>query len=193
MEEPEKLICTELGARFTIKEKSIGKPSQYLGNKVSEMTLENGITCWSFSSSQYVQNTVQNAKEYLKKHDDKLPSRARSPWSSGYRPEMDISPELSPAKATYYQSLIGVLCWIVELGRADIRMESLPMASMMALPRQGHLHQLYHMFSFLKMKHNGVMVFDPTIPDINDSSFPKEDWTAASYGECTEELPTNAP
>ena len=193
MEEPEKFIRTELGARFNIKEKSIGKPSQYLGNKVSEVTLANGTTCWSFSSSQYVQNAVRNVEEYLKKLDDKLPSRVRSPWSSGYRPETDTSPELSPAKATYYQSLIGVLRWIVELGRADITMETSSMASMMALPRQGHLHQLYHMFSFLKMKHNGVMVFDPTIPDINDSSFPKEDWTAASYGECTEEIPTNAP
>ena len=193
METPEKFIRDELGACFTIKENSIGKPSQYLGNKVSEVTMENGTTCWSFSSSQYVQNAVRNVEDYLKKNDDKLPSRARSPWTSGYRPETDVTPELSPAKATYYQSLIGILRWIVELGRVDITMETSSMASMMALPRQGHLRQVYHMFSFLKSKHNGVMVFDPTPPTINDSNFPKEDWTAACYGECKEELPSNAP
>jgi hypothetical protein len=193
MEDPEHSIRTELGQQFTIKEKSIGKPSQYLGNKVTEVTLENGTKCWSFSSSQYVQNAVKNVEDYLRKNNDQLPNRVRSPWSSGYRPETDVTPELSPSKAAYYQSLIGILRWIVELGRADITMETSSMASMMALPRQGHLQQLYHMFSFLKTKHNGVMVFDPTVPDINQSSFPKEDWSAAAYGECKEDKPTNAP
>ena len=193
MEEPEKFIREELGQRFTVKEKSIGKPSQYLGNKVSEVKLANGTSCLSFSSSQYVQNAVKNVEEYLRKCNEKLPSRVKSPWSSCYRPETDLSPELSPTKAAYYQSLIGILRWIVELGRADITMETSSMASMMALPRQGHLNQLYHMFAFLKIKHNGVLVLDPTVPDINESAFPKEDWSAAAYGECKEEIPSNAP
>lgn len=37
------------------------------------------------------------------------------------------------------------------------------------------------------------MVFDPTEPDIYTSQFHTEDWSAASYGECKEELPKNAP
>jgi len=62
---------------------------------------------------------------------------------------------------------------------------------MMAMPREGHLERLFHMFVFLKSKHNGVMVFDPTEPDIDKSCFVREDWSAAAYGECTEELPPN--
>ena len=65
MEEPEKIIQEELGYRFTVKEKYIGPPTQYLGNKVSNVTLENGTKCWSFSSSQYVQNAVSNVEAYL--------------------------------------------------------------------------------------------------------------------------------
>ena len=43
MEEPERFLRKELGIWFTIKEKSIGPPSQYLGNKVLQVTLENGV------------------------------------------------------------------------------------------------------------------------------------------------------
>ena len=193
MEHPEKFLRDELGTRFTLKESSIGPPKQYLGNKVSQVTLENGTQCWSFSSSQYVQNAVKNVEDQLHKTGEKLPTRVRSPWPTNYRPESDITPELSSFKATYFQSLIGVLRWIVELGRADIAMETSALASMMALPRAGHLNAVYYMFSFLKSKHNGVMVFDPTEPDIDNSQFPTQDWSASAYGECKEEIPPNAP
>ena len=143
MEEPWRFIVNELSSCFVVKEKSIWKPTQYLGNKVTEVDLENGRKAWSFSSSQYVQSQVNNVKAKLKKEGGTLPARNGSPWSSNYRPETDISPELSPEKASYYQSLIGVLSWICELGRADITMEVSAMASMMAMPREGHLEQLY--------------------------------------------------
>ena len=191
MEEPEKYIREELGTYFTIKEKSIGPPTQYLGNKVSLVDLANGVQAWSFSSSQYVQNAVQNVEDYLAKRQLKLPTRVKSPWTANYRPEIDITPELRPTEAAYFQSLIGVLRWIVELGRGDLTMEVSALASMMAMPREGHLEQLFHMFAFLKTQHNGVMVFDPTEPDIDESCFVRQDWSAAAYGECEEELPPN--
>jgi len=37
------------------------------------------------------------------------------------------------------------------------------------------------------------MVFDPTELDINESQFPREDWTATLYGACTEDIPSNTP
>lgn len=193
MDDPEPFIRDELGKRFTIKEKSIGPPSQYLGNKVSQVTLESGAECWSFSSSQYIQNAVANVEEYLLKQGENILPRVKSPWPSGYRPEVDVSPELTSHEASYYQSLIGILRWIVELGRADICMETSAMASMMASPREGHLQVLFRMFAFLKTKHNGVMVFDPTEPDVDVTQFQREDWSATSYGDCKEEIPTNAP
>ena len=39
MEEPERFLRDELGNVFTLKESSIGPPIQYLGNKVSQVTL----------------------------------------------------------------------------------------------------------------------------------------------------------
>ena len=51
-----------------------------------------------------------------------------------------MTPELLPIDADYFQSLIGTLRWIVELNRVDIAMETSTMASIMALPREGHLN-----------------------------------------------------
>ena len=44
MEEPERFLHDELGNVFTLKEKSIGPPTQYLGNKVSQVTLEMALS-----------------------------------------------------------------------------------------------------------------------------------------------------
>ena len=65
----------------------------------------------------------------------------------------------------------------MELGRADIVTETYALASMMALPREGHLDAVFHMFAFLKRKHNGVMVFEQTEPEIDINKFPCEDWS----------------
>ena len=72
-------------------------------------------------------------------------------------------------------------------------METSTIASMIALPRESHLMQLYHVFLFLKNKHNAVMAFDPTDPDINLFLFTNEDWPSTAYGYCKEELSPNAP
>ena len=45
MEEPERFLREELGAGFTLKENSIFPPTQYLGKKVSQVTIENGTKC----------------------------------------------------------------------------------------------------------------------------------------------------
>ena len=54
MEELERFLREELGALFTLKEKSIGPPMQYLGKKVSQVTLENGTKFRAFRFSQYI-------------------------------------------------------------------------------------------------------------------------------------------
>lgn len=190
----EEVLRKQIGKYFYIKPKSVGPPSIYLGNKVSKVTLENGKQAWAFSSSQYVKNAVENVENHLRKQNKSLPKRVKSPLSVNYRPEIDTTPELDAIDASYYQSLIGILRWIVELGRIDVTCEASLMASCMALPRQGHLDQVYQMFAYLKAKHNSEMVFNPTEPELNiDLLFPRENWRDTVYGDCNEELPANIP
>ena len=114
---------------------------------------------------------------------------------STYRPELDVSEELSPSDASYYQSLIGILQWIVELGRVDICLEVSMMSSNLALPRKGHMEQVMQIFRYLKKYHNSELVFDPSDPTINEQDFEKKDWTSSEFGhvEGREELPPNMP
>ena len=186
--DPEHIIRKQLGKYWTIKEESIVSPNIYLGNKVSHMTMENGAKAWGLSSSQYVQASVANVEKYLARRDMRLPKKASSPLTKGYRPELDTTPELDKTEASYYMSLIGILRWIVELNRIDIAVEVSMMASVMALPRKGHLDQLFHMFGFLKIKHNAELILDPSYPEIDKSSFERKDWTHSVYGEIKEEV-----
>ncbi len=48
------LFPREIGQEFVLKDESIGKSSYYLGGKLCEVTLENGVSAWSFSLTQYV-------------------------------------------------------------------------------------------------------------------------------------------
>ena len=76
---------------------------------------------------------------------------------------------------------------MVELGRVDICLEILMMSSSLALPRMGHLEQLYHIFSYLKKHHNTE----------DEELFVKQDWTNSVYAtddtDLKEALPGNMP
>ncbi len=48
------VLQKEIGQHFVLQDESIGSPSQYLGGKHREVTLENGAKAWAFGSCQYV-------------------------------------------------------------------------------------------------------------------------------------------
>jgi len=85
--------------------------------------------------------------------------------------------------------------WIVELGRVDIDVEVSMMSSHLALPREGHLKELYHIFAYLKAHSNAEMVFDPTPIEFDRNLFERQDWSYSAYGyeSLKEELPLNMP
>lgn len=197
-ENPEKILRKELGKYFTLKEESIGPPSIYLGGRVRKVTLDNGVGAWAFGSSQYIQNAVKNVESYIAKPENgqrKLPKRVETPTRTAYRPEIDITPELGAKDATYYQSLIGILRWIVELGRADICLEVSLMSSHLTMPREGHLEEVLRIFGYLKSHHNAEMVFDPSDPVIDETLFERRDWSTSEFGHLDEKevLPSNMP
>ena len=78
-----------------------------------------------------------------------MPKKAANPFPGDYEPELDTTPALNPELSSWYASLIGMLRWMVEIGRVDIITEVSKMASQMASPREGHLDALMHIFGFL--------------------------------------------
>ncbi len=90
----EKVLRLEIGQHFILKEESIGDPGQCLGGKLRKVKLDNGTDAWAFGSTQYVDAAVKNVEEYLAKKGEKLVAKAPTALSNGYRPEIDVSPEL---------------------------------------------------------------------------------------------------
>jgi hypothetical protein len=66
-----------------------------------------------------VQNAVKNVKEMLQSEGG-LKAQAKTPFMSMYRPELDVTNELDSELSSHYSQLIGILRWMVELGRVDI-------------------------------------------------------------------------
>ena len=102
--------------------------------------------------------------------------------SPGYCPELDASPDLELQDATYYQSFIGILRWMVEMGRIYITCEVSMMLWFVAMPHKGHVQQLLHLFVYLNSHQNARIVFDPSYPDIDLDQFPRHDWISL-FGE----------
>jgi hypothetical protein len=186
-------VIEKLNKYFKLKPESVHAPDNYLVTRLKETVLPNGVKAWGQSSSQYVQNAVKNLETWMSDKQYKLPKKVATPMLATYRPEMDVTALLDADEANYYQSLVGVLRWIIEVGRIDITTEVSMLAAHMALPRVGHLYAVLRVFAYLKAKHNSRMIFDHTYPTINHHKFKaNEDWTSF-YGDVKEAIPPNAP
>jgi hypothetical protein len=104
-------------------------------------------------------------------------------------------PSLVPQEAAYYQSLIGILRWIVEQGRLDICLVVSIISSHLVLPRVGQLEQVFHIFTHLKKYHNTEVVYDPSDPVIDEAQFDAKDWASSEFGHLNgeEKLHPNMP
>jgi hypothetical protein len=154
--------------------------------------MENDVVAWGMSSSKYVQEAVKNTEIYLAENfgGRKLPvGQAKGPWPTEYLAETDVTPELTPKLVINCKSVycIGLLTW-EEL----TLLQRLLLASAMAMPREGHLDAVFHVFAYLKRKHNSQLVFDPTYPEIDLLNFPEVDWKS-TYGDVQEAIPYDLP
>ena len=52
---------------FMMKKGSIGDPDIYLGSKLCNVQLDNGVFAWGMSPAKYVQEAVRNVEEHLTK------------------------------------------------------------------------------------------------------------------------------
>jgi hypothetical protein len=148
------VVMDYLASRYTLKPGSVKEPEIYLGSQVSKFYIDGAESPekprWAMSSEKYVSQAVANVEMELDKINQCLPSRVTTPVSQGYRPELDQSRELDAKRGQYYQSLIGVLRWICELGRLDIMVAVSMLSRYVVSPREGHLQQVFHLFGYLK-------------------------------------------
>jgi hypothetical protein len=68
---------------------------------------------------------------------------------------------------TVFQNIIGVLRWVVELGRIDINLEVSLLSQYLAAPRIGHLLQACNIVKYIDKYNNSNIVLDPTKWGVN--------------------------
>eukprot|EP00957_Ditylum_brightwellii_P030939 2344109-Ditylum_brightwellii.AAC.1 len=61
------------------------------------------------------------------------------------------------------------------------------MSSHLAMPREGYLGQLFHIFAYLKKFHNTEIVYDPSDSYIETGNFKQKDWTSSKFGHISGE------
>jgi hypothetical protein len=112
-------VMGEINKYLPLKPSSVGNPDIYLGAKLKETRLPNGVMAWGLSSSKYVVQAVTNCQLYLTEKlagKYSIPARVDNPFPIDYDPSTDLSDLLDPDCSSFYQHLIGVMRWMVELG-----------------------------------------------------------------------------
>ena len=183
-----------IGELFKLKKESVKEPDLYLGADIEKVQLpsEPGKTRWAMSSTNYTKKAIEEVERELTKVDKRLPTKVPTPLGGGYRPELDQTAELDAKRQNYYQGLIGVLRWICELGRLDILVAVSLMSRYLAQARVGQLEQVFHIFAYLKNHSRSKLVFDDTLPGVDERRFTECDWSEF-YPDAAEAIPTDCP
>ena len=72
------------------------------------------------SSDSYVKAIINTVELRLAEDNKHLTCIYKSSLMIGYQPEIDVSKILGTDAANWFQNIIGILNWIVELGHSDI-------------------------------------------------------------------------
>ena len=75
--------------------------------------------------------------------------KAKNPFDVQFDTDLDTSPELDPNTALYYLTIIGILRWMIKLGRIDIVTIVLLLLSHVMLPREKHLEAAVHIMTMI--------------------------------------------
>ena len=168
--------------------KGEGPPEYYLGNDYKVYNGRYAVGC-----KKYIKESIRRI-EVLSKITIK---RQSTPLLTGDHPELDTSEFLDDDGHRHYQMLIGMLNWIVGIGRFDIGHATTSLARFSSCPRQGHLDRALRVFGYLKKHPNKRILVDSRDPIITGGDDVGADKLAASfreeYPDAAEEVDTNLP
>ena len=158
---------------------------------------------WAMGSESYTEKAIKYLKSRLEKDgfrfNKKLSDPAFAPTQPfsavTYRPELDVTEECNEAQITLYQNMIGILRWLVELGRIDIAYEVSLLSRYLVAPRTGHFTQALFIFKYLDRHRKNMIAFDPAYHSVGDPAEIKQRQESMKemYPDAQEEIPVNAP
>jgi hypothetical protein len=159
-------ILRKLDSHFLLKPSSVQEPSTYLGATISKHLMDgDDHYTWAIGSREYLIESLRVVKSRIEKLGLSLKSKVLTSMPCGYKPELDSTDLLDDDTTILYMQLIGILRWLVELGRIDINVEVSMMSAYNAVPRVGHLHAVLHIFAYLQYHIDWKIVMDATYND----------------------------
>lgn len=191
LSEDPKRILDEMNKHFLLKPESIGEPKEYLGAQISKYWIDGDPKPkWAISSEKYVKESIRIVKQRLEERGMVLKTKTSGVLPSGYKPELDSTPLLDENDGSMYMQFIGILRWIVELGRIDICSEVSMMSSYNAAPRSGHLDAVLHIFAYLASHDRSRVVMDDGyVPHAGETPCEWKEF----YPEAKDEIPPDVP
>jgi hypothetical protein len=171
---------------------SLGSDIQTFNVQCCDSASPTAQSYWSMSTRTYIKRAVTKMKRTLSEVAQRLKTNVTTLIADKYRAELDATPELDSERTTYFQGLIVVLRWIVELGQLDIMVAVAMLSSHLMAPRQGHLEQCFHIFAYLDTHENSTIVFNSSYCTIDDSRLNVSDWSQL-YPSAAEAIPPNIP
>lgn len=141
-------IGKELNAIFSVKE--ITEPNKYLGANVKFVEGR-----FQFSSEDYLKEILSQLRGEgnIPNLDEKRPDGIRkfkTPMATNDHPEMDGTDYLNEREHRIYQRLMGILQWLVSLGRFDICYTVSSLSRFNSAPRMGHMNRAIRVFGYLE-------------------------------------------
>ena len=124
---------------YTIKEPK--HPEVYLGALYTGSPEGN----WSISCKNYIKEAIMK----IEKVTGSL-RLEKSPMVTGDHPEEDESDMLDMESQRFYQQMMGMAVWLVQLGRLDICFAVASLSRFLCCPRDGHLKRLKRVWGYLK-------------------------------------------
>ncbi len=78
---------------------------------------------------------------------------------TNYEPVINISPELNPDQAYYFQPLIGIMHQMVEFCHIDIAKQVSLLSLHLALPQEGHMDAALHVMAYVGLHHDSCLLW----------------------------------
>jgi hypothetical protein len=144
-----------------------------------------------YQPKKYIVKMMEAYFRYFKEK----PKQCSSPLPSDDHPELDDTILIDCLGITIYMSLVGMLQWLITLGRLDVMQAVTAMSAFRCAPRQGHMDRAKRIYGYVDRYREAAIRVRPGMPDLRalDASYPTYDWSTSVYGSRHEEFPMNMP
>ena len=178
-------IAEELTDRYGFKLKGTGPTTYHLG--IDYFRDSEGVLC--MAPKKYIDKMLTNYERLF----GSKPRQYSSPLEQGDHPEIDNSQELGLDDTKKFQSLIGALQWVIQIGRFDVGTAVMTLSSFRANPRVGHLTRVKRIYGYLYKMKNGTIRIRVDEPDLSDLPNKVFDWEQTVYAGAEELIPIDVP